>query len=238
VRLAVRLFAVLRERAGTARLVLDDLPAGLDVAGLKRELALRHPELGDLGAVRGVLGTRYVPDATPLDGAEELALLPPVSGGSGDAEKEGEAAALERGLFELSPRHLDVGACFQRVSHPACGAVCLFTGTTRATNRGQAVTHLEYEAFEAMAGPEMARIFARCRETSGGVGGELLRMLCVHRTGTVSVGEPSVVIAVASPHRDAAFRAGRFLIDELKASLPVWKKEHYQGGAHWVGDRS
>jgi molybdopterin synthase catalytic subunit len=254
VRLAVRLFAVLRERAGTARLVLDDLPGGLDVAGLKRELARRHPELGDLGAVRGVLGTRYVPDATPLDGAEELALLPPVSGGSGGAAGSGagagsgasdgpgdEAQALERGLFELWPRPLDVGACFRRVSHASCGAVCLFTGTTRATSRGQTVTHLEYEAFEAMAGPEMARIFARCREESGGAGrggSEPLRMLCVHRVGTVGVGEPSVVIAVASPHRDAAFRAGRFLIDELKASLPVWKKEHYQGGAHWVGDRS
>jgi molybdopterin synthase catalytic subunit len=239
VRLAVRLFAVLRERAGTARLVLDGLPADLDVAGLKRELARRHPELGDLGPVRGVLGTRYVPDATPLDGAEELALLPPVSGGSPGASAAGdEAEALERGQFELSARPLDVGACFRRVSHPACGAVCLFTGTTRATSRGQTVTHLEYEAFEAMAGPEMARIFERCRAGPAGGGGELLRMLCVHRVGTVGVGEPSVVIAVASPHREAAFRAARFLIDELKASLPVWKKEHYQGGAHWVGDRS
>lgn len=232
-RVAVRLFALLRERAGTGRLVLDDLPEGLDVAGLKRELALRHPELGDLGAVRGVLGTRYVPDATPLAGAEELALLPPVSGGAGDAERDDEA--LERGVFELCPGALDVGACWRRVSHSACGAVCLFTGTTRATNRGESVTHLEYEAFEAMAGPEMARIFARCREAHGA---ELLRMLCQHRVGTVGVGEPSVVIAVASPHREAAFRAGRFLIDELKASLPVWKQEHYQGGAHWIGDRS
>ena len=101
---------------------------------------------------------------------------------------------------------------------------------------------LEYEAFESMTGPEMARIFARCRERFGDVDGtapqRALRMLCVHRTGFVEVGESSVAIAVASPHRAAAFDACRFLIDELKASLPVWKKEFLASGAHWVGDRS
>jgi molybdopterin synthase catalytic subunit len=104
------------------------------------------------------------------------------------------------------------------------------------------VLRLEYEAFEAMAGPEMARIFARCRERFGDPSGahpqRALRMLCVHRTGSVAVGEVSVAIAVASPHRATAFDACRFLIDELKSSLPVWKKEHLEGGAHWVGDRS
>jgi len=235
VRLAVRLFALLRERAGAEALVLEDVPPGLDVAGLKRVLAERHPELGDLGAVRGVLGTRYVPDDTVLSEDAEVSLLPPVSGGAADP---GEVdAALARGVFELTAEPLDPDACQRRVSHPACGAVCLFTGTTRATSRGRAVTHLDYEAFEAMAGPEMARIFERCRAAHA-ASGDALRMLCRHRIGRVGIGEPSVVIAVASPHRDAAFAAARFLIDELKTSLPVWKKEHYADGAHWVGDRS
>ena len=90
-----------------------------------------------------------------------------------------------------------------------------------------------------MTGPEMARIFERCRsELAADDAARALRMLCQHRVGVVEVGEPSVVIAVASPHRDQAFRACRFLIDELKASLPVWKKEFYEGGAHWIGERS
>lgn len=117
--------------------------------------------------------------------------------------------------------------------------MCTFTGTTREHNRGKRVVRLEYEAFEAMTGPEMARIFERCRrELDADAASRALRMLCQHRVGVVEVGEPSVVIAVASPHRDLAFRACRFLIDELKASLPVWKKEIYPDGEHWIGERS
>jgi len=86
-----------------------------------------------------------------------------------------------------------------------------------------------------MTSVEMARIFARCRDA---VDADRLRMLCIHRVGVVEVGQPSVVIAVASPHRAAAFAACRFLIDELKRTLPVWKKEVYASGHHWIGDRS
>jgi molybdopterin synthase catalytic subunit len=120
--------------------------------------------------------------------------------------------------------------------------VVLFCGNVRETNREQEVERIDYEAFERLAGPEMERIFTRCREQHGDVDGSrpelALRMLCVHRVGAVAVGEPSVLIAVASPHRDAAFLASRFLIDELKQSLPVWKKEIYQDGHHWIGERS
>ena len=228
------LFAALRERAGADQIAFDDLPEGLDVAGLKRELARRVPALGDLAHVRGVLGTQYVDEATAVRDGATLALIPPVSGGRPDPDRE-----LAEGVFELSPDALDPLACQRRVEHPSCGAAVLFTGLTRATNRAREVARLEYEAFAAMAGPEMARIFARCRAELGADAGERsLRMLCQHRVGAVEVGEPSVVIAVASPHRDLAFRACRFLIDELKASLPVWKKEIYPDGEHWIGERS
>ena len=115
-----------------------------------------------------------------------------------------------------------------------------FTGTTRDTNRGLDVVRLDYEAFERMTGPEMVRIFEECRaaHSSPDDPARALRMLCVHRVGTVEVGEPSIVIAVASPHRDTAFKAARFLIDTLKERLPVWKKEIYTDGHHWIGDRS
>lgn len=230
----VQLFASLRERFGASVLELRDLPEPLDVGALKRELARRHPVLGDLGHVRGVLGTEYVDDAAPLSDGARVALLPPVSGGAPDRDED-----LARGVFELSGGPLDSALAQQRVSHPSCGAVCVFVGATREHNRGQRVVRLEYEAFDAMTGPEMARIFERCRsELHADDAARALRMLVQHRVGTVEVGEPSVVIAVASPHRDLAFRAARFLIDELKSSLPIWKKELYPDGAHWIGERS
>ena len=243
--LTVRLFARLRERAGREALALEGLPestpGGITVAELKRVLVERHPELGSLEAVRGVVGTSYVGDDARLSEGDDVSLLPPVSGGAPRIGDEDEA--LARGVFELEEGPLDPEACRRRVAHPTCGAVCVFTGVTRDTNRGRAVERLDYEAFAAMTGPEMARIFARCLELHGPPAGATdadrsLRMLCRHRVGTVGVGEPSVVIAVASPHRAAAFDAARLLIDDLKASLPIWKKEHYAGGSHWVGDRS
>jgi molybdopterin synthase catalytic subunit len=137
--------------------------------------------------------------------------------------------------FELCSEPLDTSALEQRLHDPAFGARVCFTGTTRGHNRGKSVLRLEYEAFERMSGPQMQLIFARCRER---LGGAELRMLVAHRVGVVGVGEPSVWIGVASPHRAQAFEACRFLIDELKASLPIWKREIYSDGAHWVGDRS
>lgn len=233
-KLEVQLFASLRERAGRSSLSIDALPDGLDVRALKLELQRRHPELGSLGHVRGVLGTNYVADETVLRDGDTLALLPPVSGGAFDSD-----ADLARGVFELCSEPIDPALASQRVAHPSCGAVTTFTGLTRDSHHGRTVVRLEYEAFAAMTGPEMQRIFERCRETLAADTAErALRMLVLHRIGTVEVGQPSVVIAVASPHRDLAFRACRFLIDELKLSLPIWKKEFFSDGEHWIGDRS
>ncbi len=241
-RVTVRFFAALRERAGADSMQLEDLPESLDVVGLKRELEARHPELGSLDHVRGVVGTAYVPDDTALEDGAEVALLPPVSGGAPDEDE-----ALQRGVFEIRETALDPAEAQRRVAHPSCGAAVVFTGMTRESNRGQDVERLDYEAFQEMAGAEMARIYAECRGRFGPEGDAAagrepgyshLRMVTLHRTGTVAVGEPSVVIAVASPHRDAAFQAARFLIDELKARVPLWKKELYAGGHHWIGDRS
>jgi molybdopterin synthase catalytic subunit/molybdopterin converting factor small subunit len=239
-RLTLQLFASLRERAGGARFELDGLPDGLDVSGLKRELARRMPELGDLGHVRGVIGTDYVRDDAKLGDGDLVSLLPPVSGGApGPDAPPDPDEDLARGVFELLATPLDLASAQRRVASPSCGAICAFAGTTRDSNRGREVLRLEYEAFEAMTGPEMARIFGRCRAALRSSEPErAVRMLCQHRVGVVPVGEPSVVIAVASPHRAVAFEACRFLIDELKASLPIWKKEHYRGGEHWIGERS
>jgi molybdopterin synthase catalytic subunit len=236
-RLSVRLFAGLAERAGAREIVLDDLRAGLTLGELKREIERRMPEVGPLAHVAGVVGTDWVRDDRVLVERDDVSLLPPVSGGSPEAPGERDSERdLERGVFVLSMVALDPEALRQRVAHPACGAIAVFVGTTRDVNREKRVARLEYEAFEAMTLPEMERIFARCRETSAK--DARVRMLCAHRVGTVEVGEPSVVIAVASAHRDAAFQACRFLIDELKKTLPIWKKEVYADGHHWIGDRS
>lgn len=234
--LTVRLYAVLKERAGASELAIDDLPDGLSIGELKRALTERYPELGDLASVAGVIGTTYARDDAKIAAGDEIALLPPVSGGAGPLA----AVDYGRGVFELSAAPLDPGALQARVTAPSCGAVVTFTGTTRDTNRGLDVVRLDYEAFERMTGPEMARIFAECRAALGDPGDPAreLRMLCVHRVGTVAVGEPSIVITVASPHRNTAFQAARFLIDTLKERLPVWKKEVYGDGHHWIGDRS
>jgi len=240
----LRLFAVLRERVGVERLRVDDLPEGLDVTTLKRSLEERHPELGPLDHVRAVVGTSYVPDSTALADGQEVSLLPPVSGGA--PKDEGDAGDdVARGAFELRVRPLDPREAWERVAHDSCGAVVLFTGTTRERNRDRDVVHLDYTAFDEMAGAEMRRVFDEClaafgpgSHPEGASADRRLRMLVLHRTGRVEVGEPSVVVAVASPHRDAAYAASRFLIDELKARVPLWKKETYEDGHHWIGDRS
>jgi len=234
--LVVEFFAGLRERAGSDVVTVADLPEALDVAGLKAELEEKMPELGSLDHVTAVVGTEYVGSEHILSDGERVSLLPPVSGGEVSDEE------LGAGVFLLTSDPLDVEEARRLVEDPGCGAVVVFTGNVRDRNRGEDVKRLEYEALERMAGPEMARIFEGVREEFGGQDGgdpeRALRMYCAHRTGVVAVGEPSVVIAVASPHRDAAFDAARSLIDHLKERLPVWKKEIYADGHHWVGEGS
>ena len=255
--LEVRLFAVLRERAGSDSVQVLGVPAGTSTEELKRRMEAQIPALGDLSFASVVIGDEYAATARTVLPGDSVAMLPPVSGGA-PSSKGGGVGSLEAGVFELAKEPVDAAALQQRVASPSCGAIVLFTGTTREVNRGQEVSQLDYEAFEEMAEPEMRRIFEDCLAAHGPQGApsggaesgaerlvqaedgvdRTLRMLCVHRTGVVGVGEPSVVIAVASPHRDAAFLAARFLIDTLKERLPVWKKEVYRAGHHWIGDRS
>lgn len=233
--LAIRLFASLRERAGGAEVVLSDVAEGTTIGEVIELLARNHPELGSLDHVAAVVGTEYVDRKRELREGEELALLPPVSGGAPEEDER-----LARGVFELSAEPLDVPALVRRVEHSSCGAVVTFVGNVRHHSRGRDVVRIDYEAFEEMTGAEMERIFGDVRRSivAEQEQASAVRMLVAHRVGTVPVGQPSVVVAVAAPHRAVAFQAARALIDELKARLPVWKKEVYRDGHHWVGDRS
>ncbi len=131
----------------------------------------------------------------------------------------------------LSSESIDADALRRLVSDPAAGAVVVFLGTVRDHSEGRdGVTHLEYEAYEGVVEAKMAGIVRESRDRWP----DVLRCAVVHRVGSLPVGEIAVCVAVSSPHRRAAFDAGQYLIDELKARAPIWKKEHWPGGAEWV----
>ncbi len=133
-------------------------------------------------------------------------------------------------LVAVSADPIDASALLEFVSVPKCGAVVLFLGTVRNHSRGKTgVTHLEYEAYDGVVESKLVEIV-----TEAMAQWPVPRVAVVHRVGSLGVGESSVAVAVASPHRADAFEAGRYLIDELKKRVPVWKKEHWPGGAEWV----
>ncbi|MEE8525958.1 MAG: molybdenum cofactor biosynthesis protein MoaE [Thermoanaerobaculia bacterium] len=192
-----------------------DLPENSRLADLEREILARYPALEPLWprlavAVDGELSTT---DRELTDGAE-VALLPPVSGGSGPPPR----AALVDGP-------IDMAAVERRVADPACGAVLLFLGTVRDHHAGRAVAGLTYSAYRTMAEKVLGRIAGELEAA-----GDRLRVAIVHRLGEVPVGEASVVIAVASPHREAAYEASRSALERLKHEVPIWKRERYADG--------
>jgi molybdopterin synthase catalytic subunit/molybdopterin converting factor small subunit len=211
-RVAVRLFAGLRELAGTRALELD-LPAGAVAADVWPALDLGEEPAGLLVAIN----KSYAEPGTVLADGDEVALIPPVSGGS----------------FRLSELPLSLDDAVREVASDDAGAIATFTGTTRARSRGREVVRLEYEAYEGMAEAEMERIAADLKARHS-----LIAVAIHHRVGVVGIGETSVVIAVSSAHRADALAACAEAIDTLKGSVPLWKKEIYVGGEEWIGEGS
>jgi molybdopterin synthase catalytic subunit len=207
VEVTVRLFAMLRERAGARELTLD-LPDGASVRD-----AL--DELGELAAglpLVMAVNREYAPEDQVLDAGDELALIPPVSGGE---------TALVHARVTGDPLSLD--AVTGRVRDPRAGAVVTFQGVTRDVEK------LEYEAYAEMAEERIAAIVADAVERHG-----LCAAAAEHRIGDVPLSEPSVIVAVSAPHRGEAFAGGREIIDRLKAEAPIWKKEVDGGDGRWV----
>jgi molybdopterin synthase catalytic subunit len=199
----IRLFASLRERAGASELTLE-LPDGALVGDALRELRWLT---GDLKAVLAV-NREYASESTPLTAHDELALIPPISGG---------ASATISVAIRSEP--LSADAITASVTDSRAGAVVTFHGVTRE------VPALEYEAYTEMAEAKLAEIATAAAERHG-----LCAVTVEHRVGTVALSEPSVVIAVSAPHRGEAFAAAREIIDELKAQAPIWKREE----GEWV----
>ena len=214
-------FATAGDVLGSEAVELE-LAADATLADLRVALVGRFPDLEPLWprlavAVDGELVTG---DATLSDGAE-VALLPPVSGGSPDVATAPPENALRAALVDAP---IDIAAVEGAVAGPRSGAVLLFLGTVRDHHRGRRVERLTYTAYRAMAEPQLGRIVDDL-EAAGEV-----RAAIVHRLGEVPVGEASVVIAVASPHREAAYDASRTALERLKREVPIWKREHYADG--------
>lgn len=224
----VLLFAMLAESAGRRELELE-LPAGSRVADAVRALAERAPALAPwVDRVSYAVNRTYAEREAPLAEGDELALLPPVSGGSvGD---EGVLASAAGGRFLVSRGPLSLDRAAALVTNPASGAVCVFAGTVRELTGSHRTSYLEYDAYPEMAVEEMARIAEEIDRRWPGA-----QVAIHHRIGRLDIGDVSVVVAAATPHRQAAFEACRYGIDELKRRVPVWKKEVYADGSHWVG---
>jgi molybdopterin synthase catalytic subunit len=209
VNVQVRLFAALRERAGAGRVDLE-LPEGAVVADVWSALPLGEEPPGILFAVNRAYSDR----TRALADGDEVAVIPPVSGGA----------------FRLSETPLSIGAAVEEVRSDEAGAIATFVGTTRRRSRGRDVLYLEYEAYEGMAEEVMEQLAEGLTQRH-----DLSGIAIHHRIGRVDIGETSVVIAVSAPHRGDALAACREAIDELKVSVPLWKKEVYEGGEEWLG---
>ena len=136
-------------------------------------------------------------------------------------------------MYRLTDKPIDVNELLTFVGDPGAGAVATFIGATRDNNEGRTIVSLDYEAYSGMAEQEMARLGEEAAAKW-----EVTRVAIVHRTGNVPIGEASVIIAVSAPHRDDAFKACRYAIDELKKRVPIWKKEIYEGGEIWIGSQT
>ena len=206
-RVTVRLFAGLRERAGWSRREIEGVA---QIGDIWTALDLGDEPPGLLYA----LNKSYVERDRKLADGDEVALIPPVSGGA----------------FALSEQPLLLEAVVEEVASEEAGAVATFVGTTRVHSRGRTVTTLEYEAYEGMAERVMSEIADELTARY-----ELCAIAIHHRIGRVAIGERSVVIAVSAPHRQDALAACKDAIDTLKERVPLWKKEVYVGGEEWIG---
>jgi molybdopterin synthase catalytic subunit/molybdopterin converting factor small subunit len=210
VSVTVRLFAGLRERAGWSSREVDGVAR---VDEVWPALGLGEEPSGLLYAVNQEYADR---DRVLADG-DEVALIPPVSGGA----------------FRLSEEPIDPAAVIGEAADPRAGGIATFVGTTRAESRGRTVHYLDYEAYGGMAEKVMAELASELKAKH-----ELCEVAIAHRVGRVDVGEISVVIAVSAPHRAAALAACHEAIDTLKTTVPLWKKEVYEGGEEWIGQGS
>ena len=220
-KITLRYFALWRELLGREEEVREVAP-GTTVGALADDVASVQPRLAALrGSTMLMVNQEYAPATTPLGDGDEVAFIPPVSGGAA------------RTLYRVVETPLDVREVIRAVEDPGAGAIVSFTGTVRDHSLGKEVTGLTYEAYPAAAEKMLARVGEEVLERWPALG-----VAIVHRTGQLAVGEASVVIAVSAARRHAAFEACEHVIVRLKEIVPIWKKEQYADGAVWVGSET
>ncbi len=219
----VRLFARLSELAGTRETEVE-LGEGLSAGDAYRLLCRRYPPLaGYAHSLMYAVNAEYVSPEHPLADGDELALIPPVSGGARARPEPVE------GLFEVTDHPLDPQRLVEYVRKDESGAVALFYGVVRNNSRGRRVVYLEYDAYPEMAQRVMERIAREAMQRW-----RLTDVAMQHRTGRLEIGETSLLIAVSAPHRKEAFEACHALVDRFKEVVPIWKKEVWEGGEVWI----
>jgi molybdopterin synthase catalytic subunit len=216
VNIRVLFFGAARDAVAANQLDLT-LEAPATVSSAFQSLKTRFSTLERFGrSLLFAVNQEYATPDTQLQENDELAVFPPVSGGSHD-------------FFELTTDRIDVGEVARRVVLPECGATVTLDGYAREWTKGKRTLYLAYEAYDAMALTEMQRLGVEAHKQF-----EIAHIGIVHRTGRIEIGETSVVIAVSAPHRRAAFEACEWAIKELKRTVPIWKKEIFEDGEAWV----
>lgn len=230
----VLFFGAARDVAGEGEVNLT-LP-GMSTAESALAVILNEfPGLARFGrSLLFAVNQEYARGDTEVRDGDELAVFPPVSGGSSKAADSSEAAepakeTAKHDFFELTTNAIDVGAVARRVVLPECGATVTLDGYAREWTRGRRTRYLVYEAYAPMAKRELKRLGVEVHQRF-----DIAHIGIIHRTGRLEIGETSVVIAVSAPHRRAAFAACEWAIKELKRTVPIWKKEFFADGEVWV----
>lgn len=219
IRVKVLFFGAARDAVGQPEVELELDQEGTSATALA-QLFEQYPNLGRFGrSLLVAVNQEYARGEMPLRNGDELAVFPPVSGGS----------AQSNDFFDLTSEPIDVGEVARRVVLPECGATVTLDGYAREWTRGRRTLYLVYEAYEAMALQELQRLGREAHERF-----EISYIGIVHRTGRLAIGETSVVISVGAPHRRAAFEACEWAIRQLKRTVPIWKKEVFEDGEVWV----
>jgi len=227
VHIRVLFFGVLRDVVGRREDSLE-LPSGGRVETVFEHYAALAPRLKEMAAsVVLALNQEFSTPAATLHDGDEVAFLPPVSGGSGFTHEIADEATGN--FFALTRDPIDGAALARRLLRGEDGAIVNFEGVARNNTKGRATRHLDYECYEQMAVKMMAQIGAEIAG-SHAIG----RIAMVHRLGRIEIGEASVVVLVTAPHRKPAFEAALEGINRLKRLVPVWKKEHFADGEVWV----
>ena len=220
----VLFFGVLKDLVGRASESLN-LPDNATLADVLRHYESRVPRLKDmLDSLALAVNQEYAEPDVPLQSGDEVALLPPVSGGSDEPPNKPQAPRVR-----IIREKIETDAILARMKHPEDGAAVVFEGVVRNHSRGRHTLYLDYEGYEPMALKQMEALAAQALGQF-----KVREVAIIHRLGRLEIGETSVLVIVASAHRGPAFEACRWLIDTLKRTVPIWKKEYFEDGAVWA----